>query len=131
MLTTTQIRTYLRAVDPRFFTPFTICRLEDALPQAWQRLIGLHGHAAVFDCLKRGDDVQRATERLPMTKPSGGEIYWRRYAAEEQLGKPVRVVPTDTGYRIVWPRKVIDTPFVGGIRRKRKLIADIQRWINE
>jgi hypothetical protein len=63
-------------------------------------------------------------------KPSGGEVYWRRFADEEKLGTPLEAFATPSGYTIIWKHKIVKMPFVGGVRRKTKLVADLQRWIN-
>lgn len=62
-------------------------------------------------------------------KPSGGEQYWRRYAAERHLGPPCSVEQREHGYRIAWPDHTVSVPFVGGIRKLRRLVDDLQRWI--
>ena len=64
-------------------------------------------------------------------KRSGGEIYWRRYAEEKVLGRPTKIEQTVSGYAISFKSKRIETPFVGGVVRLRRLITDIQRWIDE
>lgn len=63
-------------------------------------------------------------------KPSGGALYWRRFAEDEKLGTPVRVTTTSHGYTIFWKRHSESRPYVGGMRKKKKLVADLQRWID-
>jgi hypothetical protein len=58
----------------------------------------------------------------------GGEKYWRQYAFEHSLGKPTSVETRPVGYRIFWGEHTVYTPFFGGPRAKKKLIADLTKW---
>lgn len=61
---------------------------------------------------------------------SGGIDYWKRYAADKELGAPVRVISTPTGYLIRWQRHSKSTPFVGSTEKKKKLVRELTEWAN-
>jgi hypothetical protein len=68
---------------------------------------------------------------MPMPlKTTGALTYWQRYATQHRLGNPTKVEDTGSGYAITFKSKRIDTPYVGGVRKKRHLILEIQRWID-
>lgn len=62
-------------------------------------------------------------------KPTGGLKYWQRYANEHGFGVPDSVEQeTPWGYRIRWGDYSVYTPFVGGPRKLKKLVAELQAW---